>query len=105
MKVSYEESTETYTISGRELIFQKVKLTHLNLKYPESALLVHAIKSLGEQRLTTEAVQQMARYLCTESGFSLQRDKAINKDTKYVTSWVREGVLRVLQCAKEDCCE
>jgi predicted transcriptional regulator of viral defense system len=94
-------NSKTYQILDQELSFKKAKLTHLNVKYPQSALLVQAIDALGEKELTEEQLARMAAYLSVQGPLSKNQQQALAKDTQYVTSWIQNAVQRVLKLAME----
>lgn len=91
-----EGPSKRYQILDQELNFKKARFTHLNLKYPQSALLVQAIAALGEDGINEQILHQMAAYLNSQSGLSDKRKLAIAKDTKFVTSWIQRNVQQVL---------
>lgn len=90
-----------YQVLGQQLNFQKARLTHLNLKYPQSVLLVQAIDALGEKGIADKNLQCMADYLREQSGFSPRQLQALAKDTQYVTSWIQRAVQKVLALAEQ----
>lgn len=93
--------SKTYQILDQELSFKKARFTHLNLKYPQSVLLVQAIEALGENGSDEATLKQMANYLHATTPFSAKKKQAIAKDTQYVTSWVQSKVQQVLEMAMQ----
>lgn len=83
--------SKTYKIGNVILEFKKSTLKDIGMKYPESALLVQAIKSIGKRGLTREEKQQIRSY------FSSDKQKRIPKDTKYTTSWVYETIKSIFK--------
>lgn len=83
--------SKTYKIGNVILEFKKSTLKDIGMKYPESALLVQAIKSIGKRELTQEEKQQIRSY------FSSDKQKRILKDTKYTTSWVYETIKSIFR--------
>lgn len=88
--------SKTYDIAGQELSFQKAKMTHLDLKYPQSALLVQAIEALGKQPLSAQQRAAILQYLQPEGEVSPHLRARILKDTQYVTSWIYEAIKNLL---------
>lgn len=84
--------SKTYDIAGQALAFQKTKMTHLDLKYPQSALLVQAIEALGKEPLSEQQRAAIHQYLQPEGEVSPHLKARILKDTQYVTSWIYEGI-------------
>lgn len=88
--------SKSYQILDQELNFKKARFTHLNLKYPQSAMLVQAIAALGEDNINEQILQQMAAYIHSQPGSSAKRKLAIAKDTQFVTSWIQRVIQQVL---------
>lgn len=84
--------SKTYDIAGQTLSFQKTKMTHLDLKYPQSALLVQAIEALGKEPLSPQQCAAIFQYLQPEGDVSPYLLARILKDTQYVTSWIYEVI-------------
>lgn len=94
--------SKSYQVLDQELSFKKARFTHLNLKYPQSALLVQGIEALGENGSDEASLKQMASYLHSTTAFSAKKKQAIAKDTQYVTSWVQRKVQKVLETAMSE---
>ena len=86
--------SKTYHIEQKELAFKKAPLKDMGLKYPDSALIVQAIKALDKKPLTSKQVQAIRDY------FPEEKRKQILKDTQYATSWVYEEIKRILKDRK-----
>jgi hypothetical protein len=84
--------SKTYDIAGQALAFQKTKMTHLDLKYPESALLVQALEALGKEPLSEQQRMAIYQYFQPEGNVSPALRARILKDTQYVTSWIYEAI-------------
>ncbi len=83
----------SYKLGKQELSFKKTGLKDIGLKYPESALLVQAIKALGKNGLSSTVRKQVRAYFEAKDG------ERILKDTRYVTAWVYEDIKHIF---KED---
>ena len=86
-------ASRSYQVGNQELRFKKTRLKDIGLKYPESALLVQAIKALDKRPLSAQARRRVRAY------FSAIAGKRILKDTRYTTAWVYEEIKRIF---KED---
>lgn len=80
-----------YEIFGNELEFKKIALKEVGFKYPESALLVQAIKGLGKNNITSKVITTLSNKI-DEKYYS-----KIIKDTKTVTEWVYSIIKQVCQ--------
>jgi Family of unknown function (DUF6088) len=83
-------ASKSYEIAGQTLVFQKAKTTHLDLKYPESALLVQAIEALGKAPLSESQQAAIRQYLGPDGIITPAMSARILKDAQYVTSWIFE---------------
>lgn len=88
-------ASKVYDIAGQSLVFQKTKMTHLDLKYPQSALLVQAIVALGKMPLSVPQRAAIRQYLQADGEMSPTLAARIQKDTQYVTSWIFEVIKQV----------
>lgn len=86
--------SKAYHIGNNELRFKRTELKDIGLKYPDSELLVQAIKALGKKTLTKEEKQKIRDY------FSHDKHARILKDTQYTTSWVYEIIKSIFQDKK-----
>jgi len=80
-----------YLVGKHELSFKKASLKDMGLKYPESALLVQAIKSLNKGHMGSTERKQIRAYFETKDG------SRILKDTRYITSWVHDEIKRIFK--------
>ena len=85
---------KTYKIGNVELEFKKATLKDIGMKYPESALLVRALKALGKKQLAKKQKDKIRNY------FSKEKQKRILKDTQYTTSWVYETIKSIFSDEK-----
>lgn len=76
--------SKTYQLDTISLSFKKATLKEMGLKYPQSALLVQALKALDKKVLTQQEQATIIAY------FPKPLHAKIIKDTRYVTSWVHE---------------
>lgn len=81
----------SYKVANQELVFVKGKLKDTSLKYEKSALLVQALKGIGQGRLSDNE-RELIR-----SHFNEADRKNILKDTRYITSWVYDEIKRTLK--------
>lgn len=89
--------SKTYQFEKFELTFKKSHFTHSNLKLDQSTLLVQAINALGNAHVKAKEIEIMAHYLKNQGMMSNKLKTAIAKDTQYVTSWIQEIIMKVLQ--------
>jgi len=81
--------SKAYQIDGVELSFKKTALKDMGLKLSESALLVQALKTRGQQNLSLSERQKILAY------FPKEKYSTILKDTQYMTSWVYEQIKQI----------
>lgn len=84
----------TYKVGNIELEFEKTVLSDIGFKYPESDLVVQAIKALDKKNLTENEKQKIRDY------FSPEKHVRILKDTQYTTSWVYEVIKSIFKNQK-----
>lgn len=77
-------ASKDYRLDKSTLSFKKTALKDMGFKYPESALLVQALKALNKKVLSKSEQRQIAAY------FPKSLHHKIIKDTRYATSWVHE---------------
>jgi len=83
--------SNVYQIGNIELEFKKTSLKDIGFRYPESVLVVQAIKALRNKKLNKKQKQSIFNY------FSLEKHERILKDTRYTTSWVYEVIKAVFK--------
>lgn len=81
----------TYQIGSRELNFKKMSLKDMGVKYPESAMLVQAIKALEKRALSERERRLVREYFGEKTG------KRILKDARYTTVWIYEEIRRIFK--------
>ena len=79
----------TYRIGKTSLIFKHTALKEIGFKHEESALIVQALKTLGEERTTDSTIQVIRDWLP-----AAKRGKVL-KDTERVTGWVYAIIQRI----------
>lgn len=80
-----------YSIGANTLEFKKSALKDVGFKYPESGLVVHALKALGRDRVDQAIIEKIRKQLSTKD-----RER-IPKDTRSVTGWVYESIKQICQ--------
>ncbi len=88
------DRSRTYKVENIELEFEKTVLSDIGFKYPESDLVVQAIKVLNKKTLTENEKQKIRDY------FSPEKHARILKDTQYTTSWVYEVIKSIFKSQK-----
>lgn len=83
-----------YQVGKSKLQFRHTAAKQINLKLPESALVVQALHTMGQERLTPVVRRKVRQWLAPE------RRSAVLSDTKFVTGWIYEAI-RVI-CAEDD---
>lgn len=78
-----------YTIGKHTLAFKKSALKDVGFKYPESGVLVQALKSLGEDRVDEAVIENIRQQL------DLKNCKRILDDTRAVTGWIYQLIKKV----------
>ncbi|MBN2082154.1 hypothetical protein JW859_08090 [bacterium] len=79
----------SYQIYSTKLEFKNTALKETGFKHEESALLVMALKSLGESRIDSEVITKIRNWL--DPGMCSK----VLKDTRTVTGWVYEAIRKV----------
>ena len=80
-----------YHIGKQKLAFIKTSLKETGLNYPESSLVVQAIKSLGRGKIGFKERTKIKEH------FDQRTAKRILKDTRYSTSWIYEEIKAIFQ--------
>lgn len=75
-----------YEIGKTSLKFEHTALKEVGFRFPESGIVVHALKSLGQERITPETIDKVRAWLSED-----KRSKVL-KDTDRVTGWVQRPV-------------
>ncbi len=78
-----------YQIDKTTLQFKHINFKEIGFKTDESALIVHAIRSLGESNITPKIVSQIRTWL------PAKKRKRVLKDTERVTGWVFSAIKKI----------
>lgn len=79
----------TYRVGKTAIAFRQVALKEIGFRHHESGIIVQALKSLGEERITESVIKTVRDWLPTA-----RRDKVL-KDTERVTGWVYEAIKKI----------
>ena len=88
--------TREYKIDGTKLRFKRVATREMKFKHPESAVIVHGLKSLGPEHIDPKVIDKVRDWL-PES-----KRSQVLKDTQTVTQWVRSAIREI--CAEPVSC-
>ncbi len=80
-----------YEVFGNQLEFKKIALKEVGFKYPDSALLVQALKALGKENITPEIIEQLKQKI------DYKLYAKIIQDTKTVSDWVYSAIKQICQ--------
>ena len=80
-----------YSVGNNELAFKKTALKDVGFKYPESGLVVQALKALGRDRVDSAVTEKI------RSQLSAKDCQRILRDTRSVTAWVYEVIKQICQ--------
>ena len=83
--------SRSYTVANQELSFIKGRLKDTGLKYEKSAILVQALRGIGQNNISESERKLIYNF------FDTAEQKRILKDTRYVTSWVYEEIKRIFK--------
>jgi len=78
-----------YSIGNNVLAFKKTALKDVGFKYPESGLVVQALKALGRDRVNPVVIEKIRHQL------SVKSCKRMLKDTRSVTGWVYDAIKQI----------
>lgn len=81
--------TREYNILGTNIWFRKQAARHMKFKYPESGVIVHGLKSLGQEQIDDSVIETIRRWLPEV------KRKAVLKDTKSVADWIGEAIRKI----------
>jgi hypothetical protein len=79
----------TYSMGGQVLKFRKTALKEVDLDHYKSGILVQAIKTLGQERVSGDTIRKIRRQL------SPDERKMILADTGHVAAWIYDIIRRI----------
>jgi hypothetical protein len=82
-----------YSVGNNVLAFKKTALKDVGFRYPESGLVVQALKALGRSRVDLAVIEKIRAQI---SAKGCQR---MLKDTRSVTGWVYDAIKQICQGA------
>ncbi|MEA3588162.1 hypothetical protein J6I75_07330 [Pseudidiomarina sp. 1APP75-27a] len=83
--------SHTYKVSNQELVFVKARLKDTGFKHEKSALLVQALRGIGQDKVSESERKIIRAY------FDTTDQKHILRDARYVTSWVYEEIKQIFK--------
>lgn len=86
-----DSSSKSYELGSRELTFKKSRLKDIGFKHSQTALVVQALRELGQGAVTSEHRTLIRKY------FDKQTSERILRDARYTTSWIYEEVKRIFK--------
>ena len=86
--------SRSYDIDGQTLEFRKKSSRETAMRHPESMLVVHALKTLGEAYATPQLIVKL------KTRYSADQWRKIKSDTTTVTGWVYD-IIRSMADKKE----
>lgn len=84
----------TYQIGERTLTFKHLAMKDWGFKHDESAIIVAALKELGEERIDEQVLSTIRKWL------PVSKRKPVLKETNTATGWVYAAIKRI--CREED---
>ena len=84
----------SYKVGKTSILFKHTALKEIGFNHPESGIIVQALKSLGEERISSKVVEQIRLWLP-----AAKRGKVL-KDTERVTGWVYSAIKKI--CREAD---
>ncbi|NLE00590.1 MAG: hypothetical protein GX640_12025 [Fibrobacter sp.] len=83
--------TKKYSWAGGELCFTKRAIKETAALSPRTVLLVQALKTLGNEHITTEIICKLSKQ------FTKKEKTTALREAKYVTNWVYETIKKITQ--------
>ena len=84
-----DSANNAYDIGNTKLLFKKEPLKEIAFKHHESAIIVQALKSLGQNNITPIVIDTIAKWIAPN-----MMTKILN-DTKTVSSWIYDIILKI----------
>ncbi len=88
-----DSRSKSYKLGEQELVFKKSRLKDIGFKYPQTALLVQALRELGQDKVMPDQQEKIRAY------FNRPVADRILRDARYTTSWIYESIKKIF---KED---
>lgn len=79
----------SYKVGQTDLEFKKTVLKEIGFKYPQSGLIVSALKSLGKEHITVEVISALKKQV------QPKMHSKILTDTKTVSGWVYDAIKQI----------
>lgn len=79
----------TYQVGKTAIAFKNTALKEIGFRHEESAIVVQALKCLGDERITDSVIEQIRNRLP-----KAKREKVL-KDTERVTGWVYAAIKKI----------
>jgi len=83
--------SRSFEVGKTTLAFRQGALKEAGFRYPESGVIVQALKALGEDRITDDTIEQLRAWVPEV------RRAAVEKDTRKATGWVYATVRRICE--------
>jgi hypothetical protein len=80
-----------YSVGNNILAFKKTALKDVGFRYPESGLVVQALKALGRDRVDSAVIKKI------RSQLSAKACQRMLRDTRSVTGWVYDAIKQICQ--------
>jgi hypothetical protein len=81
--------SRSYQVGQSELCFKKEALKNIGFKHLESGLIVHALKSLGQEHIDDAVIEKIRQKIDSK------KHKQIMRDVSSVTGWVKEAIWKI----------
>ena len=89
----FDGPDRTYQIGKSTIEFKHAALKEIGFRYPESGIIVQALKALGEGRIDEQVIKTI------RASLPEQKRAHVLKDTQKVTSWVFKAIEKI--CREE----
>lgn len=86
-----------YTYLNQEIQFKHVQLRNIAGLSTKTALVVEALKNLGEKNVTDAVVQKLS------VNFTKDEKEKLLRETKHTTLWIRDVIVRIVRSGGNSC--
>mgnify|MGYP003650411655 CR=1 FL=1 len=86
-----DSGAKTYQIGKQELVFKKSRLKDIGFKHAHTALVVQALRELGQNKISSEQRAKIYKHFDPVVG------KLILRDARYTTSWIYEEIKTIFK--------